>query len=281
VSGQRRTWTAGLTLAAGLAAMAPAPARAQTPDPTRAAEALAERAHAEYEGGNYSDAIAKYLEVYESSGAPAVLFNVATIYDRKLHERQLATDYYRRYAKLAEAEPELVKRAADRVAALKRDQADDDAEADTRRAELQAAPVPAPASEPTPAPGPTTEVAGPPRPKASSASGGLRTIAGTIGVAGLVGVGASLALGLVAKSKNDAASSLCDGSACSSQRGVDLAAESQSFATAATVSFVAGVGLIAVGTGMYLLSPSRKPARSAFDADLSPHGAGLRLRGSF
>jgi hypothetical protein len=281
VSRYERTWTVGLSLAAALAATAPTPARAQTADPTRAVEDLAARAHAEYTGGNYSEAIAQYLRVYETSGAPAVLFNVAAIYDRKLHERQLATAYYRRYAKLADAEPSLVRRATDRVAVLKREQADEQADEQAALRADAAPPGPTPAASPTATDtGPTTTRAAPAL-RSHSAGGELRTIGAAVGVAGLVGVGTSLALGLVAKSKNDEASSLCNGAACASQRGVDVAGESQSFATAATVSFVAGVGFIAIGTGMYLLAPSRRPTPSAFDANISPNGAGIRLRGSF
>ena len=42
--------------------------------------------------GKHAEAIATYLKVYELSSASVVLLNIANIYDRKLHERELASD---------------------------------------------------------------------------------------------------------------------------------------------------------------------------------------------
>src|SRR5262249_23203102 len=64
-------------------------------DPARAAEALASEAYAQHLAGRDAEAIGTYLKAYELSHAAAILFNVAMIYDRKLHERALAMDYFR------------------------------------------------------------------------------------------------------------------------------------------------------------------------------------------
>src|SRR5438132_10258592 len=78
-------------------ALVAAPVRADEPDKDRAAEALAREAYAQHAAGSYSESIATYMKAYELSGATAILFNIAAIYDRKLHERALAIEYFRRY----------------------------------------------------------------------------------------------------------------------------------------------------------------------------------------
>ena len=51
-----------------------------------------------------------------------------------------------------------------------------------------------------------------------------------IGVLGVVGVGTSIGLGYVAKTKNDSANAVCNGSACATQDGVDLAKTAGNYA---------------------------------------------------
>src|SRR5258708_15957626 len=94
-----------------------APAFAQT-DSAQTVEQLANLAYEQHAAGKYPEAIATYLKAYEISKAAEILFNVATIYDRKLHERELAADYYRRYIRTPEAHPDLLDRATDGLTGL-------------------------------------------------------------------------------------------------------------------------------------------------------------------
>jgi tetratricopeptide (TPR) repeat protein len=277
-----------------LAAAAPRErcARAAEPDSAQAAEALTDQAYAQHAAGKHAEAIGTYLRAYELSKAGAILFNIAAIYDRKLRERALAIEYYRRYVQAPDATPEFVQKALARLAVLKRE-ADDEEQA---RSKLPPAPIAAstppeyrePASAPPPAeppapvaPAPHTEDAAP---IASRGSGwrGWRTTGVIVGGVGLAGIGASLALGLVAKGKNDDANALCGPSSCASERGVSLDRQAADFATAATVTFVVGAALVASGVTLYLVAP-RSPASSAHMA-LSPlvgaSGAGFAIHGS-
>src|SRR3954464_11901786 len=102
----RRTF-AGIALALATSVASPIALAAPAPE-AKTAEQLANEAYEQHTAGRYAEAIATYLRVYEMSKAGTVLFNVATIYDRKMHERDLAMDYYRRYLRAADAEPALV-----------------------------------------------------------------------------------------------------------------------------------------------------------------------------
>lgn len=82
------------------------------------ADDLAEQAFKSYETGAYADSISLYVRAYDISKDARILFNIAQIYDKKLQDRDLALSYYRRYLKTETQEPELSKRAVDRVAAL-------------------------------------------------------------------------------------------------------------------------------------------------------------------
>src|ERR1700729_920445 len=84
-------------------------------------EQLAEKAYQQHAAGKYAESIATYLKAYEISKASETLFNVATIYDRKLNERELAEDYYRRYIRQPDANPDLVRRATERLTTMKRE----------------------------------------------------------------------------------------------------------------------------------------------------------------
>ncbi len=82
-------------------------------------EALAGQAQVHYKAGRFDKAVALYLEAWRLAPAAAVLYNIAHIYDRKLGERSLAIDFYRRYISATDADPEAVQRATKRVQELK------------------------------------------------------------------------------------------------------------------------------------------------------------------
>lgn len=99
----------------GLAVGAPV-AVCEAEEPT--AEQFADQAYKRYEKGEFPDAIALYMKSYELSRDARLLFNVAQIYDKKIQDRELAIEYYRRYLKTTTTEAELVKRSTERIAAL-------------------------------------------------------------------------------------------------------------------------------------------------------------------
>jgi len=232
-------------------------APARTPAPS--AQELADRAYELHEAGDYPAAIAAYLKAYEASSAAVTLLNIATIYDRKLHERQLAVEYYRRYLRAPDAEPDLVQKATERLTALK-------------QVEVALVPV-APAAATT-----ATDTGAPSRPS------GVRTAGFVVVTAGITTLGASMVLGLLAKGKNDDANGMCKGDVCASSEGVNLAHQANALATASTVTFCASLVFAASGLTMIVLAPGTSDPRSARLA-LAPsfgmHGAGLDLGGAF
>jgi hypothetical protein len=271
--------------APGVAGAADAPKAGSSAE---SAEQLADQAYQLHAQGKFAEAIATYVRAYAISNAAAVLFNIATIYDHKLHEPELAADYYRRYLGSPDVEPSLVEKANARLATLKHQ-----AEHEARVREAAAAtppptrPAPTPAgaaTAPAPAPPPTVTVAPAParaRPAGSRGSGS-RTIGLVAGAVGLVGLGASAAFAVVAKGKNDDANSLCDGAACSSEQGVTLAHAAGTFAAASTVAFVAGATLAACGAVLYLVAPHGAPTMALTVAPVvARSGGGLSVRGGF
>ena len=101
----------------------------------------------------------------------------------------------------------------------------------------------------------------------------------------MVGLGASLVLGLVAKGKNDDANAICNGAACSNDRGVTLAHDAGTFATVSTVTFVSGLVLAGAGVTMIVLAPKSASASSATRLTFTPQvglsQVGLNVGGSF
>src|SRR6185436_186811 len=77
---------------------------------TKAAEDLAQQAFDAYSRGDFLSAVALYKRAYQTSSAGVILFNIANIYDKKLRDKELALEYYRRYLRSGDTEPDLVKR---------------------------------------------------------------------------------------------------------------------------------------------------------------------------
>ncbi len=261
------------------AASESASAQQLEPQQQQQVEQLANQAYELHQQGKFAESIAIYLKAYEISKAADVLFNVATIYDRKLHERELAADYYRRYIRTPDPNPELVRRATERLTALKKEAEEENARrlAGPPLAAGAAAPATAAAKHGTT--GPTPEE----REESQRASRTWRTAGIIVGATGVAGVLASLALGLAAKTDNDAANRVCDGSSCRTQSGVDDASLAGTFATASTVTFIAGAALTAAGITMFFAAP--KPLPSAAQLTIAPQvgttGGGVTVAGSF
>jgi hypothetical protein len=267
-----------------LVSVVPVAASAADPAQAQSAEQLAAEAYDLHAAGKYPEAIAAYFRAYELSQAGAILFNIATIYDRKLHERQLAADFYRRYLLAPDTEQGLVKKATERLAALKRETEE---EANAKKNIPPPPPpeaAPGPAASPSPAASPN---AAEQAPEDKGGGGAVRGVGFTLGAVGLVGLGTGIVLGLVAKSKNDQANTFCHGAACTDQRGVTDAQQAGDFATASTATFIPGLVLLVGGVTMVLAAPSHKGAPSSkgtgitFGPMLGTTGAGLSAHGTF
>jgi hypothetical protein len=240
------------------------------------AQRLADQAYELHAAGSYAAAIAMYLRAYEASNAAVTLLNIATIYDRKLHENELAREYYRRYLRSPDAEPDLVQRAAERLTALK--QALEPGVQAPHKVDTEAPSPAGPIPTPIAADAPAIDRATPAHPRA------LVTAGIVVGATGVASIGASLVLGLFAKSKNDRANAVCDGAACSSSAGVRMAHQAGSLASASTVVFIAGLGLTSGGLAMFLVgtrAPGPSTGRLALLPSLGSRSAGLDLRGGF
>jgi hypothetical protein len=251
-----------------------APAQAQT------AEQLANEAYELHAAGKYAEAIAAYFKAYELSQAGAILFNIATIYDRKMHERQLAADFYRRYLLAPDTEQGLVKKATERLAGLKKEVEEEALAKRTASATPEAAP--APAATPALAAPPTADQGA----NEGDSGAGIRVAGLVIGALGLAGVGTSMGLGAAAKSQNDQANTYCHGAACTDQRGVNAAQQAGTFATASTVTFVSGLVLLGGGVIMVIAAPrggshASKATGISFGPMLGSNEAGMMARGTF
>ncbi|MCA9538437.1 MAG: hypothetical protein KC620_06085 [Myxococcales bacterium] len=112
----------GVARAAVLSLLLAGTGQAQTGETVAQVEELAREARTLYEAGDFGRAVSVYLEAYKLQPTAAVLYNVAVIYDRKLNETDLAADFYRRYIRSPDADPEAVLRATKRLQELKADQ---------------------------------------------------------------------------------------------------------------------------------------------------------------
>lgn len=203
-----------------------------------AGEALAEQAFNLYKEGRFSESVAMYSRAYELTGSSAIVFNIANIYDRKLREIDLAVDYYRRYLRMPDANPELLRRANDRLEALKH----------------QSTPLP------TASPSASTTPAAPPpdRPDPVWRATGL-----VLGGLGVVSLGVSGAFALQAKSKNDESDKYCSGRECTDPRGPELADDAVSAANVSTITFGAGLAALVGGAVIFFAGPTISGAGSA------------------
>ncbi len=238
------------------------------PDPRNAAvEELASRAAERYAAGDYAQAIALTTKAYDIRPLGALLYNIAIIYDKKLKERDLAIDYYRRFLAARDAEPALLEKATHRLELLK------------------AAPEP-----PVPPPAPPPAVTAPPvlppatanpRDDAEQPLARRRTImlasGGTLLALGVVGIGVGGILGLVAMKNNNDAAAFCNGAACTDGRALGLTGDAMSAANASTALFVVGGVAAAAGAVLLAIAPSAKRPR----VTLAPMGTGLALAGQW
>jgi len=226
--------------------------------PKETAEQLADQGYASYEAGKYTDAIAFYMKAFQVAGDARLLYNIASIYDRKLHDRALAEDFYRRYLRSTTTEPSLVKKANERLTELKneRETLKENGDAPTR------APA-APPSKSEPAP--------------PSGSSSMRTAGIVVGVAGLALVGVGAGFGLSASSKADEVARDCPNDRCVVPDAVGKRDDASRDATLSTIFVGAGLAAVAGGTLLVVLAPKSK--KTGLRLDLRANGA--LVTGSF
>jgi hypothetical protein len=102
-----------------------------------------------------------------------------------------------------------------------------------------------------------------------------------IGAAGVASLGVGTAFGLAANSDADIAHDLCDGNACTSQRGVDAAKDATRAATISTATFLAGGALLATGLTLLVLGNDAPEEQATLQLTpyASPKHLGTQLTG--
>lgn len=238
--------------------------------PQQTVEQLAAQAYEQTSTGKFSDAIMTYMKAYEISHAAAVLYNIAAIYDRKLHERSLAMEYFRRYLQAPDADPEFARKATERLSALKVEATAEE----QQRSSMKVANLPPP---PTPAPSPP-----PPEEKHGN---GLFIAGFVVGGLGVIGAATGLVFGSLAQSKHSDANKYCSATSCSSPTGVSLDNDSNTFATLSTAFVIGGAALVAAGVTFVIVGAPHGKSSSSAMLTLAPQasttGGGLTLQGRF
>ncbi len=231
-----------------------------------ASDDLASQAYEAYSKRDFAQAVALYLRAHQASplASSEILYNVAKIYDGKLNDPDLAVDFYRRFLRAPDADPDLVRRSTDRVNALRAEKET----AQTGKPPVQVAVAFVPHEEPV-----------------RDDPGRLMRGAGlVVGGAGIVSMGIGAVFGLSAGSKNNEAKALCNGVECTSRRAITLTDEASSAATASTVLVVAGGVALAAGAALFFLAPSRSVTRSSslrFEPHFGPSAAGIEVSGGW
>lgn len=230
-------------------------------DPKSRAAELYKQSAESYRKGDFATTIDLLREAYSLDPQPVLLYNLARAYEG-IGDTDGAIDTYKKYL---DADPNTKDRGAieQRIATLQRERDEKIAlqkqsEADRKRAQEEAARAAAAAKQKKEAP-----------PHHRSA---LPYIVGGIGIGGL---GTGVVLGLMATSQHSSAR----------DEPQQLQAENEqnrakTYATASTISFIAGGALLAIGTTWWILDGSSGKA-STQSARLGVTPGGLLLEGKF
>ena len=150
----------------------------------------------------------------------------------------------------------------------------------SRGAELApAAVVPPPEQQPQtqPAAPPPPDTSYPPEAPKSDGSA-QRVIGLTVAGLGLVGIGVGSYFGAVALSDEKKADRECSATQCETQAELDHSTNAHHHATASTIAFVTGGGLLAVGAVVYFTAP-KKSASVGVTPLFAPGFAGVSIGG--
>jgi len=217
-----------------------------------------------YQRKEYTEAVTLYERAYAlTPNAHIILYNIARIYDVGLGSRRLAIDYYERFVAEVGAAPIRIQSATQRIAELHAaEQAAANETAVNREAASEAA-----ANAPGAPVGPT------PATSSASKAAGWTTrelTALALGGVGIASVGFGVGFGVSAGSYQDTWRKYCSGNVCSSQIGIDAAESARIQARVATVSFVAGGALIALGSVLWFMDYSSEGPSAATALTLLP-----------
>lgn len=219
-----------------------------------------------YAAGRYEEALRNFERAYELSKRPQLLYNIANAYER-MGEYEKAAAYLRRYLDSPEADDvssvrERIKRLEMNAAARQRDGGD---------------PAGAPITEQTTPPTFVVDGEVEPGGRAGSRRPAYLVFAGS----GALFV-TSVLFGLASQNAGSDAERLCNDDGLCPTSSDDALRREKRFAIVADVT--AGVGLAAIGVGVYLLVRERRP-EPARTVELSPtvsgDGVGLAVTGQF
>jgi tetratricopeptide (TPR) repeat protein len=231
-----------------------------TGTPAERAQVYADLGYAAYQNEDWNKAIEMYLESYKLSSTADLLFNIAVIYDRKLGNKAMALEYFRKHNAAADTNPDLVAKANLRIENLTHETP----VGDTRKSGPAAPPLP-------------------PDKGANMRIGGI--VAATVG---MVALGAGIGFGVAAISKmGEAKTAGCDSTGCPNDTAAQLERTANSRGNYSTLGVVAGGALVVAGVTLYVLAPN-KPSRAEsatatlmFRPTLTPNAAGIGLAGTF
>jgi hypothetical protein len=240
------------------------------------AEAYAARAFQAFASANYDEAVALYLRAYETVPSADILFNLARVHDVGLRDRGLAISFYESYILAADAEPDNVALARERIERLRATEATEpvgvepaQTTADTSEpaALLGHTPVGAEASsaaEPASvSPTGVSPSVSPPSMSKATAWTPWRVGAFVAGGVGVLGMGLGAGFGVAALSDAATARKDCDGDVCASRRGVDATRSARDNANLATLGFAIGGSLLAAGLTMLWIAPDGSRTENA------------------
>ncbi len=253
---------AGFLCASAALAQATGTPSDSSSDKSRQAQFFADQAYEAFQKEDWPKAVAMYLESFKLVPTPDVLFNVAVIYDRKVKDKAQALEFYKRHNAASDTRPELLARATTRMAELSRVEP-------AKNSVLAVSPVPA------------ATVSKP------SDSNGLLIAGIATGAAGVAGLGVGTGFGVLAISKMNQARALgCEKAGCPDKTSADKSREAFFAGTTATVAFVAGGALAALGLTFILLAPKSTEAVPAavtlqLGPAVTPAMTGLTVSGAF
>jgi len=229
---------------------------------TKQAQVYADQAYVAYQSQDWLKAIAMYIESYKLVASAEVLFNIATLYDKKVGNKQLALDYYERHNGAPDASSELIAKAAARINALRQKEG------------------PKPATTDTPVV-PVTVTAPPPSDRRQT----FRTAGLVTGLLGLAGIGVGIGFGVVAIGKaGEAHAAGCMNNSCPDAASAEKDRSAFTSGTVSTVTLVLGGALAVVGITLVIIAP-KKAAKKATRASLQltpsvgPNSVGLGFSG--